>query len=276
MAIDLVCVDYKTPGDLQNFYNSLMSYPPVRGGGHPTLTVVETDETLPSREVRQVGWNGSNSGVWMRPGENLGYAKACNLAAIAGSNEVLAFFNADVMVTPDAIDVCIEVLLSDPSVAVVGPRQVDTQNRLTHAGIVNPGVDRFDQSLMYPRNWQEPDRGQMSHIEEVLSVAGSAYFVRRSVWDELNECHLYQHACFEIYGDFALGAFLPTQHYYEESYLSLHARAHGYRVMYVGETTIVHKWHQASPVGGVAELVYQPQARAEFRRACDIHGIIHD
>jgi GT2 family glycosyltransferase len=137
---------------------------------------------------------------------------------------------------------------------------------ITHAGIFGTN----DKPAL--RGWKRPDDGQFDEIrDDALSVSGSAYFIKRLCWDELTNCSKYR----KIAPD-AVGAFLPTPHYYEETFCSYHAREHGWKVVYDGETSMVHKWHKASPVGGVAEKKHMPESRKMFRAACDMHGITHD
>lgn len=71
------------------------------------------------------------------------------------------------------------------------------------------------------------------------------------------------------------GAFLPTTHYYEETWYCYHVASHGYKVMYFGEAEMVHRWHKSSAQGGWADR-QMPISRAQFRAACDAHGIERD
>src|SRR6202035_190672 len=78
---------------------------------------------------------------------NCGYARACNDAAnwhITATGEylgtgmtarTLAFFNADTRIRPGVLEKCVDLLESDPTYAIVGPRQVDDENKITHSGI---------------------------------------------------------------------------------------------------------------------------------------------
>ena len=255
---DLVVVNYQTPDDLERFVDSLESYPPTE---ECSLTIVEVEsEDYEHHFTWGTGYPGRTIGV----AENIGYARACNMAAAHGSAPYLAFFNADVELRGGALDVCFEAFDDHPSWGILGPRQIDGQRRLRHSGIVG--------SLKAPRfrGWNEIDTGQYRDVLDVVTVSGSAYFIRRSVWDELTDCHLYQ----EIAPD-AQGALLPTKHYYEETWLSYHAQSHGHRVVYLGDTTIIHHWHRASTMGGWADK-QMSVSRDYFRAACDHHGIDHD
>lgn len=263
-GIDVVVVSYRTPDDLDGFMNSLdLAWPSVPY----TVTMVNVaplyEDDLCAFEWLTAEDYGHDVDV-MSWEQNIGYARACNHAASVTNSEVIAFFNADTRLHRGVLDQCFDALMEHEDVGILGPRQVDEKGRLTHAGIVGTNTEpRL-------RGWQERDRGQYVGVEDVVSVSGSAYFIKRQCWDELTACEKYRAVAPD--GD---GAFLPTQHYYEETWCSYHARAHAWRVVYFGEATIVHKWHQASPVGGWAEQQTKTSQRF-FRNACAVHGISCD
>jgi GT2 family glycosyltransferase len=268
-GVDVVVVNYQTPGDLSDFIGAFAQVQwEVPASLHVVCVeateqdVVACDEALDKVEV--------STSVTTWP-SNLGYARACNAAAHMVSEldiarATIAFFNADTRLQPGVLDACHWELHDHQDWAVVGPRQVDDDGCITHAGIFGT-LERPS----FDGRWKQKDVGQFNEIrDDCVSVAGSAYFVKRQVWDELAACPKYREIAPE-----AEGAFLPTQHYYEETWLSYHALAHGWKIAYHGEVGMVHKWHQASPVGDIERKIL-PQSRALFRSACDSHGIAHD
>ena len=266
-GIDLVVCNYRTPGDLREFLVSLCDAPPATPYG---LTVVNV---CPEPEDRQVvEWAGEAFTIerYLEFPMNVGYAKSINLGALKGRREVIAAFNADVVLLPGALDSCHRALWSNPGWGVLGPRQVDQEGRFTHAGIFG--------TLEAPRHrgWHEKNTGQYLDVQSAVTVSGAAYFIKREVWDELTSCPIYQDFCHErAEFPYADGAFLPTKHYYEETFCSYHAQAHGWEVVYYGPATVVHKWHRASRLGGEADT-QMGKSRELFRAACDAHAIPHD
>lgn len=258
MSIDLVVVNYRTPHDLDRFVASLNRFPP---SGDVTLTIVDVAST--NIEPATVEWTRGEARR-IAVADNIGYARACNLAAEAATADVIGFFNADIEVTANALDFCEAALIAHDDWGALGPCQIDDHNRVRHAGIFGTPTAPVH------RGWNETYRGQYADVTEAVTVSGSAYFIKRTVWDELTACPLYRDIAPE-----ATGAFLPTSHYYEETYCSYHCWEHGHRVIYYGPITIVHKWHRASPVGGWAEQ-QMPISRELFRKACAHHGIACD
>lgn len=256
----IVVVNYRTPDDLARFLESY--HKSVRLPSDPELIIVNVDPEQRDLDIAEHG--GFSQHIVAQ--ENVGYARACNQAARQTSREILAFFNADTQLYPGVIEECTAALLAHDGWGILGPRQVNERGQIVHAGILGTGAKPE------LRGWLQPDRGQFSEInEDAVSVSGSAYFVKRRVWDELTQCELYR----DVAPD-ATGAFLPTRHYYEETACSYHARAHEWKVVYYGPAVLQHSWHKASPVGGYTENVLMPESRELFRNFCDHHQIEHD
>lgn len=262
MSIDVIVVNYRTPDDLQGFMDSYDKY---SGRISSTCYIVNVDPTEQDDKLAHYFVESAlNPVVYVKHEENVGYARAVNSAAKLGTAPIIAIFNADVRFTERSLDEMYQAFIVNGSWGIAGPRQIDDRGRITHAGIIG--------TLKNPkhRGWREPNSEKFGDIREVVSVSGSAYFIRRKIWDELTACPLYREFCPE-----AEGAFLPTPHYYEETFCSYHAQAHEHLVMYYGPVTMVHRWHKASPLGGQAEKL-MPESRKLFRAACDHHGIPHD
>lgn len=121
---------------------------------------------------------------------------------------------------------------------------------------------------------------QVQDVQEAVTVSGSAYFIKREVWEQLSICPTYLEACYSLYEADERwnpsGAFLPTDHYYEETFCSYHARAHGWKVLYYGPEKIIHEWHKSSAVGDPSTDGKMNKSRLEFRTACALHDIPHD
>lgn len=248
--LDIVMVNYKTPHLVDEF---IQYYEKAHIQIPHTLTVVDV-ETQGKLDV---------PGNVIYIPTNVGYGRACNDAACFTYGEVIAFFNSDVRIYPQSVEKCVEILLSDPSYGVVGPLQIGEGDRITHAGIFG--------TLAAPkhRDWQARVTPRNRLTEEAVTVSGSAYFTTRDLWDELQDCKLYRSVCPET-----VGAFLETKHYYEETWYSYHAQAHGKKIMYCGEAMMYHGFHKSAPMG-VPEK-HAAESRATFRRACEVHSLPHD
>lgn len=261
-GVDCIVIDYRTPDDLAGF---LLSWEDCAGVDDRLFVAL----VQPTDEDRQVA---RTAGAHRRVAfeSNEGFGRACNHAAflLAQRDErrpVLGFFNADTRLSPGILGRCADTLMANPQWGVLGPRQVDDYGRLTAAGIV--GTRKAPKH----RGWKEPDRGQFSDIViDCPTVAGSALFIKTALWDELTTCPLWQAACPGVTGAF------QESHYYSETFLCYHAISHGYSCVYYGPEVMVHRWHQASPVGGRVEQ-NMPAEQVAFRHLCDaVHGMPRD
>lgn len=249
MAVDVVVVNYKTPDLLHEFIESYEKY------RFPNchLYIVDIQPDGPFIDAEDY--------TYVAAEQNLGYARGCNLGASLGSNDVILLANADTQLSEGFLE-CYEELMSHPDWGVLGPRQVDEYNRITAGGIIGT------ETSIGQRGWQEQDQGQYSDVYEAISVSGSLYFIKRAVWDELTRCEFMQ-----AYEPEALGAFIHTPHYYEETACSYHARGHGYKVIYYGAVQMLHHWHRASEHGGWADQQVE-RSKAMMRQFLASHSII--
>lgn len=250
--LDLVVVNYHTDHDLQTFLESCERFEPDR-----RVIVVDVESDGEDRVEGNV--------TFKHLAENVGYARACNYGSRFTKAKNIGFFNADTrFINPDALDICLKYL-SEDGVGIVGPRQLDSHGKVTHGGIFGTN----DKPVM--RGWQQHGPAGLTDVSDAIMVSGSAILVKRKMWKELYDCPAFSYNYPQ-----AVGAFLPTAHYYEETYLCYHAREHKWLVKYVGEAEMVHEWHQASPVGSATDMSVLQASRDMFRQACDLHGIHHD
>jgi GT2 family glycosyltransferase len=267
-GIDVVVVSYRTPEDLSAY---IQSFTTIEGELPAALHVVNVDPTTEDSAAAKTALQDVTAPyTYVEHVENVGYARACNAAASAVSDrarEIIAFFNADTRLAPGVLSHCHQLLMENEDWGIVGPKQVDDNGLITHAGIYGT-----NEHPSFDGRWKRVDQGQYDELrDDCVTVSGSAYFVKRDCWDGLASCPTFA----QVAPD-AEGAFLPTPHFYEETWCSYHARSHGWKVAYTGLVGMVHKWHQASPVGGRAEREYLPASRRLFRHACEAHQISHD
>lgn len=255
---ELIVCNYRTPHDAKRFVDSVTD---TCDPDEVRVWIVDVDpidsvEAL-ARRLEVEGYPNR----YIHVGYNCGYGRAVNMAAAHASGDVIGIFNADTVLTDGVVQACRDDLMENPMWGVVGPRQVDGQGKITHAGIGG--------TITRPklRGWKQLDRGQYGYTEECVYVAGSAMFVRHGIWQEMAFC-----SDFRAAQPNSMGAFLETPHYYEDSWLCSHLRSHGYKVMYKGDVTMRHDWHKASKKGGHADRQMK-KSREIFRDTCRAHSI---
>lgn len=251
MACDVVVVEYKTPQLLTEF---ITSYNRSKFLGC-TLTVVRNEYS------HYLSINDDRADNYLAFADNLGFGKACNEGAQWGNNDCILFANADTLLTPELVK-CYDVLMSNPDWGLLGPRQRNENGLITHGGIF--GADYCPQQ----RGWNDVSYKYADVRTDACFVSGSLFLIKRAVWDELNQCPLYR----ESHPN-AVGAMLETRHYFEDTWLGYHARAHGYKCTYYGPVEMIHYWHKSSPHGSEADKQMEPSKKI-FRETCAHHGIV--
>jgi len=249
-----IVINYKTDELLRQFVDSYTQFVHNENRELVIGDVAATLESTPPAGYSYYGWEG-----------NIGYARAVNrFVSIYGYRfENIAIFNADTrFLDSNCVDSCINLLESDEKIAVVGPLQTNSSGQITHAGIFGTNTSPSH------RAWKSSNLGEVRDVRDAITVSGSAYFIKRSVWEELANDPLYK----EIDPE-STGAFLNTDLYYEETWCSYFARHKGYRVMYNGGAHMIHE-HDSSPNSELSNSM--KESREIFRKACDHLGIARD
>jgi GT2 family glycosyltransferase len=270
--IDLCVVNYNTRTLLQRFLDTLHSDIQSPNGAlskNWNLYITDNDSTddfIPW--LRESEENYFIDRVYLR--KNIGYSAAINMMASKSNAEIIGILNGDVWMTTDDCRKIQNIFNENPEIDILGPKQRDENGYITHAGIVGSNT------APKHRGWREHDPEDNLYKDRIncVTVSGSAYFVRRSVWNSMTNNPKYK----EIYPN-AIGAFLPTPHYYEETWCSYFARHLGYNVVYDGSVSIGHSWHASTPKPGEGIShadKYFPISREIFRKACDYIGIERD
>ena len=149
-VIDVVCVDWETPQLAARCVGSLRS---------DLFTSIELVD------AKSRGWS---------------YAQSVNRSLARGNAPYVLALNADtrMLEPPDHI---LAIFEEHADIAVIGPRQINDQSLITHAGIVGtntaPAAPLLDGAAA--RGRQPVRRGNLDSV----TVSGSVYFARRSVWE---------------------------------------------------------------------------------------------
>jgi glycosyltransferase involved in cell wall biosynthesis len=287
--IDLCVVNHNTRKELQRFLDTLHSdLDGPNGALEKNWNLYITDNDSSDDFIPWIRENEERYKIdklFLR--QNIGYSAAINMMASKSSGDIIAVLNGDVWMTTEDCQ-RIEVLFNEnPDIHILGPKQRDENGFITHAGIIGTNL------APKHRGWREPDPQDILYRDRIncVTVSGSAYFVRRDVWDAMTNNEKYAElypTAVDMYRHYTKlnyhppvpnGAFLPTPHYYEETWCSYFARHLGYNVVYDGSVSIGHSWHASTPKPGQgishADQCF-PISREIFRRACDTVGIERD
>lgn len=261
-GVDIIVVNRRTPDDLAECLRSILDHPPARAH---TVTICNVEPQVVDISVAEAQMWGRSHWHHLTWQENIGYNRACNLAYAKTSMPLVAWMNADVVLADGVIDTLCDAVEGEPTWGVIGPRQASADGHMTAAGIFGTARKPVH------RGWKDADYGQYDDVrDDAIYVAGSLVVMRRAVADELTDCPLYAAAAL-----YELGPWGAFSHYYGDSWLSAHARAHGYKCVYYGAASCTHKWHRAMAMGGFTEAS-MANDRERFRNYCKAHGVEHE
>lgn len=226
-GVAALVVDWSTPGDLDALIDSAQAFESemnwsVWRNFHPQYTspyLVESHSSFPRSMISII-----------RSDQNWGHGYGINRAAIAAKErwnpEYYFVVNPDCEFRVPIIADLVAFLEEDPARWIVGPKQLDSKMRITAAGIF--GTDTKPKH----RLWRMPDpkNALARDAQQAIMAAGSAFLIRAETFHDL-------------------GGMLEAKHYYSDTWLSYHARAHGGQVWYYGKPWLIHEWHRSSPVG---------------------------
>ena len=170
-------------------------------------------------------------------GANLGYGRANNLVLLAEPAPWFAIVNPDVVCPPDAIATGLEVLLAEPSVGVVGFRQVSPEGEPRPAALAFPCVVSFTaEALGLARRKDAPGAPpgfDPARAQDVDWLAGSFLVVRGEAAR-------------------ASGGFDPAIFMYGEDVdWCMRLARLGWRRRYLPEPVVEHAGGQSAPGAGV-------------------------
>ena len=157
---------------------------------------------------------------------NGGYAKGYNDALKAINADIYCLINSDVEVTKNWLSPILETFQSDEKTAIIQPKILDfkDKSKFEYAGAAGGFVDLYGYPYCRGRvfNHLETDNNQFNDISEIFWASGACFFIRSKVYHQLNGFD-------EDY--FA---------HQEEIDLCWRTQNIGYKVKYVGTSTVFH------------------------------------
>jgi hypothetical protein len=189
----------------------------------------------------------------LRSDVNLGFARACNLAAKQARGRFLLLLNSDARVEPDAIGRAIRWMEAQPRCAVAGAQLLnpDGSRQNSIANFPSFATELLNKSLLRrlrPGRFPGKEHPAARPLE-VESVVGAFLLVRKEVWDELGG--------------------LDERYFFflEETDFCLRARRAGYQVVHLPDVRVIHDQGQTAkriPTG--ARIEYWRSRYAYFEK----------
>ncbi|HUZ06351.1 MAG TPA: glycosyltransferase family 2 protein [Candidatus Paceibacterota bacterium] len=189
----------------------------------------------------------------IRPEKNLGFARACNLAAKHSSGEFLLLLNSDARLAPDALARAAAWMRANPGCAVAGAQllNADGSRQNSIANFPTLATELLSKSLLR-RLWPEKFPGKERECcgpMDVETIVGAFMFVRKPVWDCLG------------------GLDERFFFFFEETDFCLQARRKKFRVVHLPEVRVRHDQGQtAKQISTGARIEYWRSRYAYFAK----------
>ncbi|GAJ29192.1 glycosyltransferase [Acidomonas methanolica] len=184
-------------------------------------------------ETRRIGHYIDGANIQRFDG-NVGFVRACNVAAGHAKAPFLLFLNNDAEVQPGSIAAAIERLRRDPKVGVVGGKLIRTNGLLQEAGSI---IYRDGSVDGYMRG-RSPDVPEANFVRRVDFCSGACLFTRTELFRQL--------------GGFD-EAYIPA--YYEETDYCVRVWKSGQEVIYDPAVTAIHYEYGTSDLASGAGYI---------------------
>ena len=121
---------------------------------------------------------------------NFGFAQGYNEALQSVDADIFALVNSDVEVTQNWLQPIIETFKNEPNTAIVQPKILDYKRKdyFEYAGAGGGFIDQYGYPYCRGRVFEtlEKDCGQYNDTCEIFWASGACFFIRSSVYRELN------------------------------------------------------------------------------------------
>ena len=248
--IDVVIVNWNAGARLRACLDSLRA----AAAGAPPMQVVVVDNG--STDGSADGLEAADGLVRVvRAGENLGFARACNLGARHGQAEYLLFLNPDTIVNAAALAAPVRFLSAPAhaSAGVCGLQLIGADGAIQRTCTRQPTGRMFAAKMLgldqiAPRRWPSHFMGEWAHDEtrRVDHVIGAFYVIRRAIFERL--------------GGFDERFFV----YLEDLDLSTRVRQLGHEVWYLTDATAFHEGGGTSDQVRARRLAYSLHSRIQY------------
>lgn len=121
---------------------------------------------------------------------NTGYAGGYNEALQHIEADIYALVNSDIEVTENWLQPIINTFQKEPTTAIIQPKILDFKNKsyFEYAGAAGGYIDQYGYPFCRGRIFDtlEKDNGQYDTNEEIFWASGACFFIRSTVYKELN------------------------------------------------------------------------------------------
>ena len=209
----VIIVGYNSAPDLPACFDALL------GQEYPDFEIILVDNASQD-DTAQIANTYAESIRYLKLNQNVGFAAGNNRGAGLAQGDILVFLNPDTVPRASWLKELVMPLIEDASIGLTTSRILMAEephrinacgNDITWTGLtVCRGIDQL--------------ANQWSDSSEVAAVSGAAFAVKQALFKEL--------------GGFDEEFFM----YFEDTDLSLRTRLSGYRIVYIPDSVVTHRY----------------------------------
>ncbi|MBT8317035.1 MAG: glycosyltransferase family 2 protein [Lutibacter sp.] len=184
MKIAIVILNWNGEKLLEKFIPSIVKYSKLS-----TVEIVLADNNSTDDSVAFIEKNFPQITI-VKNAKNGGYAKGYNDALKHVSADIYALVNSDIEVTDGWLNTIISIFENEPETAIIQPKILDykDKSKFEYAGAAGGFIDKFGYPYCRGRifNNLETDKLQYNDITEIFWASGACFFIRASIFNQLN------------------------------------------------------------------------------------------
>ena len=218
MKIAVVILNWNGVQLLEKFLPSVVKYSP-----EATIYLADNDSTDDSISFVMANFP---SVKMVKNDSNLGFAGGYNEALQHIDAEIYALVNSDIEVTENWLQPIIKTFENEPKTAIIQPKILDFKRKeyFEYAGAAGGFIDKYGYPYCRGRIFDtlEKDNAQYNDNREIFWASGACFFIRSSVYKELQgfDADFFAHQ--------------------EEIDLCWRALNKGYTIKYISESVVFH------------------------------------
>ena len=184
MKIAIVILNWNGKELLEKFLPSIVKY-----SNTPSTEIIIADNASTDSSISFIKKTYPEIQI-IQNSENGGFAKGYNEALKHVNADILALVNSDIEVTENWLSPIIDVFENEIETAIIQPKILDfkDKNKFEYAGAGGGFIDKYGYPYCRGRLFSEleNDNNQYNDVTEIFWASGACFFIRSSVFHELN------------------------------------------------------------------------------------------
>ena len=184
MKIAVVILNWNGKKLLEKFIPSIVNYSKL-----PNVELVIADNASTDDSVQFIQQNYPEITI-IQNAENGGFAKGYNDALQHVNADIYALVNSDIEVTEGWLNKIISTFKNEYETSIIQPKILDfkDKSKFEYAGAAGGFIDKYGYPFCRGRifNTIETDSNQFNDVSEIFWASGACFFIRSSVFHELN------------------------------------------------------------------------------------------